>query len=92
MWIDDALRAQNRKKCLITYSEHLFDRQDYWNLELDKIEETIRSGKLVHEKCEEPNKICFQRYFGKKNLTYVVIAIIHENFIEVKTTWPIKGK
>ena len=92
MWIDDALKALNRKKCLITFSRHLFDRQDYWSLELDKIEETIRSGKIFHEKCEEPDKICFQRYFGKEKLTYVAIIRIHDNFIEVKTAWPRKGK
>ena len=92
MWIEDLTRKLNRKKAEITFSPHLFDREEYWNLDLDKIEETVRNGKIFEEKCELPNKLCFTRYFGKENITYVVITRYHDNFIEVKTAWPKKGR
>ena len=91
-WIDELLEKLDRKKVEITFSPHLFDRGEYWNLELDKIEEAARTGNIVADKCEEPNKLCFRRYFGKENVTYTVIAIFHESFIEVRTVWPRKGR
>ncbi|MEK6983006.1 MAG: hypothetical protein AABX33_00400 [Nanoarchaeota archaeon] len=81
-----------RKKAKITFDPHLFDRKEYWNLDLDKIEEAVRTGKLFEEKCEKPNKLCFKRYFGKEKITYAVIVRNHNNFIEVKTVWPKKGR
>ncbi|MBI3050832.1 hypothetical protein HYY74_00055 [Candidatus Woesearchaeota archaeon] len=92
MWIEELAKKLDRKKADITFDPHLFDRQEYRNLDLDKIEETARSGKIFEEKCEEPNKLCFTRYFGKENVTYTIIARYHQNFIEVKTAWPKKGK
>lgn len=70
----------------------IFDRKEYWNLDLDKIEEAVRTGKIFEKKCEMPNKICFKRYFGKENITYAVIVRYHKNFIEVKTAWSKKGR
>lgn len=90
MWIEEL--KLDRKKVEVTFSPHLFDRREYWNLELDKIEETVRSGKIFEEKCEKPNKLCFQRYYGKENLTYIVIVRYHDYFIEVRTAWPRKGR
>ncbi|MAG47343.1 hypothetical protein CL617_01955 [archaeon] len=92
MWIEILLKKINRKNITITFSPHVFDRKEYWNLDLDKIEETIKLGKIFEKKCERPNKICFQRYFGKENITYIVITRFHKEFIEVKTTWPKKGR
>ena len=92
MWIEDLTEKLDRKKTEITFSPHLFDRKEYWNLDLDKIEETVRSGRIFEEKCEMPDKICFKRYFGKENNTYTVIVRYHNNFIEVKTAWPKKGR
>ena len=86
------LRNLNRKTAEVTFPPHLFDRKEYWNLDLDKIEETVRTGKVSENKCEKPNKFCLSRYFGKENLTYNVIAIFHQNFIEVRTVWPRKGR
>ena len=91
-WIEDLKISLNRKKAEITFDPHLFDRKDYWNLELSQVEETIRTGKIFEDKCEKPNKICFMRYFGKDNLTYTVITRYHDNFIEVKTAWLRKGR
>lgn len=92
MWIDDLLLGIIRKKAKITFDPHLFDRKEYRNLSLDKIEETIRNGELYQEKCEFPNKVCFRKYFGKENISYIVIARIHKEFIEVKTAWPRRGR
>ena len=92
MWIEDLIKRLNRKKVEITFDPHLFDRKEYWNLDLNKIEETVRTGKIFEKKCELPNKICFKRYFGKENITYTVIVRYHNNFIEVKTVWPKKGR
>ena len=91
-WIDELSGKLDRKKAEITFDPHAFDRQEYWNMDLDKIEEAVRRGKLFEEKCEEPNKLCFQRYFGKENITYIVIARYHQHLIEVKTAWPRKGR
>lgn len=86
------MKALDRTKAEITFDPHLFDRKEYWNLDLDKIEETVRSGKVLSEKCEEPNKICFARYYGKENVTYTIITRYYKNFIEVKTAWLKKGR
>ena len=92
MWIEDLMKKLDRKKAEITFDPHVFDRKKYWNLDLEKIEETARTGKVFESKCETPNKICFRRYFGKENVTYIVIVRYHNDFIEVKTTWPKKGR
>ncbi|MBS3151318.1 hypothetical protein J4443_03000 [Candidatus Woesearchaeota archaeon] len=92
MWIEELDRRLNRKKAEITFDPHLFDRKKYWSLDLDKVGEAIRTGKIFEEKCEEPNKICLKRYFGKENITYTVIVRYHKNFIEVKTAWPTIGR
>ena len=92
MWIEELMKKLNRKNAEITFDPHVFDRKEYWNLDLDKIEETVRTGKVFDGKCETPNKICFKRYFGKENVTYTVIVRYYQNFIEVKTAWPKKGR
>ena len=92
MWIEEIIKRLNRRNAEITFNPHLFDRKEYWNLDLDKVEETIKTGKIFVKKCEEPNKICFKRYFGKENITYTVIVRYHNDFIEVKTAWPKKGR
>ncbi|MDP7116244.1 MAG: hypothetical protein QF632_00760 [Candidatus Woesearchaeota archaeon] len=92
MWKKELLEKQDRKAAEITFDLHVFDRVDYWNIELDKVEETVRTGDLLGAKCEEPNKLCFTKYFGKQNCTYTVITRFHTNFIEVKTVWPKKGR
>ena len=86
------LERLDRTKCEVTFDPHAFDRGEYWSLDLDKIEETVRTGRIFAGKCEEPNKLCFERYFGKENATYTVIARFHEQFIEVRTAWSRKGR
>ncbi len=92
MWISKLLDSVDRKDVEITFDPHVFDRKEYRNLDLDKIENTVRSGIISENKCEEPNKLCFVKYFGKEGITYVVIVRCHENFVEVKTVWSRKGR
>ncbi len=75
MWVDEVLKKHNRRKALVTFSPHLFDREVERHLNLDYVEATVRTGKVILEKCEPPKKICFKRYFGKENRTYTVIAL-----------------
>jgi hypothetical protein len=81
----------NLKNVRIKYLPHLFERIDYWNLDINLIEETIKQGKIYLKKCENPNKVCFVKYFGKINTTYFVITILYPNFVEVITAWQKKG-
>jgi len=86
------LEKLDRTTVEITFDPHVFTRQLERNFDLDFVEETVRTGMVVNDKCAEPNKVCFQKYHGKKKNTYFVVALFYENFIEVKTTWLTKGK
>ena len=92
VWIERLFGKLDRRAAELTFDPHLFDRIEYHGLDLDRIEETVRTGRIVAIKCEEPNKLCFELYFGKENLTYTAIARFHEHFIEVKTAWPRNGR
>ncbi len=81
-----------REKAHITFDPHVFDRKEYWNLDLERIEKTIRTGKIREDKCRKPNTMCLERYFGKENCTYIVVVRHHQDFIEVKTAWKRKGR
>lgn len=81
-----------RKFAEITFDPHVFVRQTERNFDIDFVEETVRTGDIIAEKSELPNKVCFKKYHGKERRTYVVVTIIHQNFIEVKTTWLMKGR
>ena len=91
-WVEEHFRKLDRKTAVITFDPHVFDRKEYYGLDLDNVEETVRTGKIKLEKCKEPKKVCFERYFGKENLTYCVITIFHQEFIEVRTIWPRNGR
>ena len=91
-WIGELLAKLDRKAAEITFDPHAFDRKGYYNLDFDKVEEAVRTGKIKTEKCKELEKVCFERYFGKENLTYCVITIFHQEFIEVKTVWSRNGR
>jgi hypothetical protein len=92
MWREDLLKKIDRKKAVVTFDPHLFDRAEERILWLERIEDAVRTGKVIDEKCEQPNKLCFCRYYGKENESYIVIARFHKDFIEVKTAWLRKGK
>ena len=92
VWAEQLTGKLDRRKAEITFNPHLFDRKEYWNLDLGKIEKTVRTGKLLDDKCLKPNKLCFKLYFGKENVTYTAITRYYDNFIEVKTAWAKKGR
>lgn len=92
MWITKLLDEIDRKKIEITFHPHLFTRQLERNFDLDFVEETVRNGEVVESRCEAPYKLCFKKYHGKERKSYLVVTIIHKDFIEVKTTWLIQGK
>lgn len=75
----------------ITFHTHLFFRKNYRLLDLDLIEQTVKSGRINIRKSKR-NKLCIERYFGKINVTYVVIVQIHTSDVEVKTAWLKKGR
>lgn len=92
MWTDEEVERFKRQKLPITFNPHLFVREAQRNFELNKVVETVKTGKVVANKCVEPRKICFSRYFGKENKTYTIIAIFHYNYVEVKTAWLKEGR
>ena len=83
---------QFRKSAQITFDPHLFIRQAERNFDIDFVEETVRTGGIVEEKSEPPHKLCIKKYHGKERKTYTVVVSIHQDFIEVKTTWLKKGR
>lgn len=91
-WIEGLLAGFDRKAVEVTFAPHALDRKEYYNLDLDKVEEAVRAGRVKLDKCKEPDKLCFEMYFGKENMTYCVIAVFHNEFIEVKTIWQRKGR
>ena len=48
----------------ITFNPHLFNRESKRRLSLEKIKETIRTGKVNVKKSKYP-KSCITRYYGK---------------------------
>jgi hypothetical protein len=89
---DDLATEIRSKKLEITYAEHFLERKEYRGLEIEKVEYTIKKGKLKYSTCRKPNKLCFQHYFGKKNETYTVIVRCYKTLIQVRTTWQRKGR
>ena len=92
MWIEDLLKRYNRKRVEITFNEHILKTQNKRNLDLDLVEETIRTGNIIIKKCERPNKLCSRRYFGKINESYDVILRVRDNLFEAITAWKRKGR
>jgi hypothetical protein len=80
----------NRKEKKIRLTEHAIHRSTYWGINVEQIEETIRTGKVYPKKSKQ-GKICIQKYFGKENRTCTVIVTCYKQYIEVLTTWEKKG-
>ncbi len=82
--------AETNKK-EISFNPHMFNRGSKRNLSLEKIIETIKTGNINNKKAKFPKKY-ITRYFGKENITYFIIILEDEDFIEVITAWKKKGK
>ncbi|MBI2574730.1 hypothetical protein HYV82_02485 [Candidatus Woesearchaeota archaeon] len=91
-WCVNLLRRINRAKIAISCDRHLFKNISNRNFELDKVLETVRTGRVDIEKCAYPNKLCLTRYYGKENKTYIVIVIVYEHHLEVRTVWLKDGR
>ena len=65
MWIEEQLTKFKKRKLPITFNPHLFIREAERNFEIDKVIETIKTGRVEVRKSVEPRKLCFTRYFGK---------------------------
>ena len=83
---------QHKTGADITYTDHALERIKYWNLDFEKIEETIKTGIIVKDKSNSVNKQYLKRYFGKENITYLVVVTYYKYLIEVQTAWPIQGR
>ncbi len=92
MWIEKLPAGVNRRTIRITFNPHLIVRESHRNLDLDRVEETVRTGKPNARKSTPPDRICFRRYFGKENLTYDVVVVVHQNYWEVITAWIKRGR
>ena len=92
MWIEELLAGVNRRTVRMTFNPHLILRESHRNLDLDRVEETVRTGKTNEDKSNPPAKIRFRRYYGKENLTYDVVVVVHQNYWEVMTSWKKKGR
>jgi len=77
------------RKSTIAYDFHFIKRWKTRDIELDKVEETIKTGKAVYF---SGRKIILERYFGKDNETYCLVCFIKDNFIEVRTAWKREGR
>ncbi len=86
------VNSPDRKTAEITFDPHVFTRQLERNFDLDFVEETIKEGRIVEEKSQLPGKLCLCKYHGKERKTYYVIALLHNEFIEVKTVWLTEGR
>ncbi len=91
-WITNLFTNLDRNSLEITFNEHVFKRVCDRNFDLDKVEETVRKGRLWLKKCEYPDKLCFVNYYGKENTTYVVIALVKKYSWEVVTAWLRSGR
>lgn len=86
------MERPDRKTAEITFDPHLLTRGLERDFDIDFVEETVRTGDIVEEKCESPGKVCFRKYHGKQRQTYTIIVLYHQDFIEVKTAWLTKGR
>ena len=50
-WIESLLDFIERRTAEITFDPHAIDRTEYYNLDLDKAEETVRTGIVIAGKC-----------------------------------------
>ena len=89
-WIRDELSRYDLKTVFIGFSDHALKDKNLMPEDIDKAVETVRTGKVIPEKSDPVRKnVCFKRYF-ENNITYIVIAGLHEEFMRIVTV--IKGE
>ena len=90
-WIRIALSTFHRREVIVHFHQHAEIKNFERNLDVDRIVETIRIGKVFERKCTYPDRIAFSCYF-KKGFTYIVIAKVFPNSLQVITSWKNKGR
>lgn len=90
-WVGRLLSIVDRKTAEIHFHPHAEANTKIRAIDVDKIVETVRSGKIIWHKCEYPDKIAFKRFFND-GWTYTAITKIYPDSIQVKTIWKEKGK
>ena len=91
-WIAKQLSRLPRKRTEMIVSSHAVDEAIHDGIDEREISRTVREGAVFVRKCEWSDKICFQRYDGKKNRTCVVVARFDEREIRVVTLWAKNGR
>ena len=89
--IEKALQRSKRRNAVVHFHPHCEIRAAARNIDVDKIVETVRTGKLLRRKSRPPKKIAFKRFF-KEGHSYVVVAVAYPNSFQVRTVWKKKGK
>ncbi|GEM_PF-1823384 len=91
-WILKQLLRLPPKQTQIAIDRHAIIEAWKDNLSEEQIIQTVQQGTLVINKCAKPNKIAFKHYFGKENITCIVISLFKQQWIQVKTTWAHTGR
>ena len=91
-WILDKLSKYDLKTVFIGFSDHALRDKNLKSDDVEKVLETIRTGKVVEEKSDKLRKvICFKRYF-ENNITYFVVAGLQDGFLRVVTVIKVEGR
>ncbi len=93
LWAKEVMNRLDRKHASILFGEHAAKDKNLTIEDVDKVEQTIRIGKVDDEKCtQEKERICFKNYFDTKGITYFVITEYYPDFIKIITVIKKKGK
>ena len=91
-WAQDELSKHDLKTVFIGFSDHAIKDKNLKSNDIDKVLETVRTGKIVPEKSDHSRKtICFKRYF-ETNITYFVVVGLHEEFLRIVTVIKVEGR
>ena len=73
----------------ITFHPHFVKRWKTRELDIDKVEDTVKTGKVFEKiNCKRG----FRKYYGKENESYIVYVLVEKDFIEIQTAWKVKGR
>ena len=91
-WILEELSKYDLRIVFIGFSDHSLKDKNLKADDIDRVVETVRTGKSVPEKSNRSRKtICFKRHF-ENNITYFVVAGLHEDLLRVVTVIKIEGR
>ena len=92
-WIEEVLEKYDRHTVPVDFSLHALNEKGLLPADLDRAVEAVRMGRIIPEKSDPLRRtVGFRLYDGKRNITYTVIAGLHENFFRVVTVIKEKGR